>query len=72
MSAISSPCVKTCVIDPASKLCQGCGRTLQEIAQWSRFSEAERLAIMATLPGRRSAQDKARDPHFRMGSSAKR
>ena len=49
MSAISSPCIKICVIDPASKLCQGCGRTLQEIAQWSRLSEAERLAIMARL-----------------------
>ncbi|RXT52530.1 hypothetical protein B6S44_17315 [Bosea sp. Tri-44] len=52
MSAISSPCIKVCVIDPASRLCQGCGRTLQEIAQWSRFSEAERLAIMATLDER--------------------
>ena len=52
MSTISSPCIKICVIDPVSKLCQGCGRTLQEIAQWSRLSEAERLAIMATLEGR--------------------
>ncbi|CAN7500044.1 DUF1289 domain-containing protein [Bosea sp. LjRoot237] len=52
MSAISSPCIKICVIDPVSKLCQGCGRTLQEIAQWSRLSEAERLTIMATLEGR--------------------
>ncbi len=38
MSAISSPCIKVCVIDPVCKLCQGCGRTLQEIAQWSRLS----------------------------------
>lgn len=55
MSAISSPCIKVCVIDPASKLCQGCGRTLQEIAQWSRLPEAERLAIMATLAERLSS-----------------
>jgi predicted Fe-S protein YdhL (DUF1289 family) len=54
MSAISSPCIKICVIDPVNKLCQGCGRTLQEIAQWSRLSEAERLAIMATLAERLS------------------
>ncbi|WP_091830885.1 DUF1289 domain-containing protein [Bosea lupini] len=54
MSAISSPCIKICVMDPASKLCQGCGRTLQEIAQWSRLSEAERLAIMAMLETRLS------------------
>lgn len=54
MSAISSPCIRVCVIDPVSKLCQGCGRTLQEIAQWPRLSEAERLAIMATLAERLS------------------
>lgn len=49
MSGISSPCVKICVIDPARRLCEGCGRTLAEIAGWSRMSEAERLAIMAKL-----------------------
>lgn len=52
MSAPSSPCVKICVIDPVSKLCEGCGRTLQEIAQWSSMSEAQRLAVMALLQRR--------------------
>lgn len=52
MSVASSPCIRVCVIDPASQLCAGCGRTLAEIAQWSGLSEAERLAIMAKLPKR--------------------
>ncbi len=52
MSAVSTPCIKVCVIDPRSLLCEGCGRTLSEIAQWGRLSEAERLAIMAVLPER--------------------
>jgi predicted Fe-S protein YdhL (DUF1289 family) len=52
MSGASTPCIKICVIDPVSKLCEGCGRTLQEIAQWGRISEAERLAIMARLADR--------------------
>lgn len=52
MNGASTPCIKVCVIDPASKLCEGCGRTLAEIAQWGRLSEAERLAIMAVLPER--------------------
>lgn len=56
MKAPSSPCIKVCVIDPASGLCEGCGRTLQEIAQWPRLGEAERLAIMATLAARLSAR----------------
>lgn len=52
MSAASTPCIKVCVIDPQTRLCEGCGRTLAEIAQWSQLSEAERLAIMAKLPER--------------------
>ncbi|MGH6780750.1 MAG: DUF1289 domain-containing protein [Sphingomonadaceae bacterium] len=57
MSRASSPCVQICVIDPASGLCEGCLRTLQEIADWSRLSETERLAIMAELPRRRISPD---------------
>jgi predicted Fe-S protein YdhL (DUF1289 family) len=49
---IQSPCVKVCVIDPASRLCSGCGRTLDEIARWGSMSEAERTRIMATLAAR--------------------
>ncbi|PTM38668.1 DUF1289 domain-containing protein [Bosea sp. 124] len=52
MSAISSPCIKACLLDPASKLCEGCGRSLAEIARWGSMSEAERLAIMAGLAER--------------------
>lgn len=52
MSAASSPCVKICVIDPVGKLCEGCGRTLAEIARWATMSEHERLAVMALLQAR--------------------
>lgn len=52
MSAVSTPCIEICVIDPASRLCEGCGRTLSEIAQWGQLTEAERQAIMAELPER--------------------
>ena len=52
MSPISSPCTKICTIDPRSKLCLGCGRTLTEIAQWASLGEPERQRIMAELPAR--------------------
>ena len=48
----SSPCVKICVMDGGSGLCEGCGRTLVEIGQWSRMTETERQAVMQDLPGR--------------------
>jgi len=40
------------MMDPKTKLCFGCGRTLPEIAQWHRMSSAERLAVMDGLPAR--------------------
>jgi hypothetical protein len=55
MSAISTPCVKVCVVDPRSGLCIGCGRTTGEIAAWGAKDEEERLAIMAELDGRMRA-----------------
>jgi len=47
-----SPCVKLCAIDPGSGLCIGCGRTLAEIGNWTRYSDGERHAIMDTLGAR--------------------
>jgi predicted Fe-S protein YdhL (DUF1289 family) len=47
-----TPCIAVCMIDPKTKLCLGCGRTLPEIAQWGRMSSEERRAVMATLPER--------------------
>jgi predicted Fe-S protein YdhL (DUF1289 family) len=48
----SSPCTKVCTIHPEARLCVGCLRTIDEITAWSRMTEADRQAIMATLPTR--------------------
>ena len=42
-------------MDAATGLCTGCGRTLAEIAAWGSLGEAQRIAVMAELPLRRSA-----------------
>lgn len=49
---LASPCIKVCTLDPALKLCIGCGRTLDEIASWTAMSEAERSRVMTLLPER--------------------
>lgn len=49
---MDSPCINICVIDPASRLCKGCLRTIDEITAWSRLSDAQRRSLMAELPGR--------------------
>jgi predicted Fe-S protein YdhL (DUF1289 family) len=40
------------MLDPETGLCEGCGRTREEIGRWFRMSEDERLRIMAELPER--------------------
>ncbi|MBY0297788.1 MAG: DUF1289 domain-containing protein [Methylobacterium sp.] len=51
----SSPCTRICVLDPVTGLCEGCGRTRDEIAAWGSLSEPERKRIMALLPDRLAA-----------------
>ena len=52
MARISTPCLRVCLLDPQSGLCEGCGRTRDEIARWGSMSEDERLTIMAGLEER--------------------
>jgi uncharacterized protein len=51
---MESPCVKVCIINPESGFCEGCARTLKEIAQWTRFSPADRSRIMMELERRKA------------------
>lgn len=48
-----SPCTQVCEIDPDSRLCRGCGRTLAEIAAWPAAGEAERRRIVAAAHNRK-------------------
>jgi predicted Fe-S protein YdhL (DUF1289 family) len=48
---VASPCVDVCRLD-AQGLCVGCRRTLEEIAEWSRASEARRREILRNLAAR--------------------
>ncbi len=41
---IESPCVKICTLDARSRMCLGCGRSIDEIARWTAMSAAERAA----------------------------
>lgn len=54
---IESPCIKVCRILEATRLCTGCLRTLEEIANWARYSAAERTRIMRELPRRQRPRE---------------
>lgn len=51
---IASPCVNICRIGRATRRCEGCARTIDEIAHWTALSDADRDRIIAELPGRKA------------------
>jgi uncharacterized protein len=55
MANVESPCTKICTVDPVSRLCMGCGRSLLEIERWLFLTGVERAKIMAELPERLAA-----------------
>ena len=53
---VPSPCINICRMEAEGGLCEGCLRTLDEIAAWSQLPNAARRRIWAALEGRRAAR----------------
>lgn len=49
-----SPCVGICLMDPATRLCRGCLRQVEEIAAWYEATAAEKHEILARIAARRA------------------
>jgi predicted Fe-S protein YdhL (DUF1289 family) len=52
---VPSPCISVCRMDRATGLCEGCFRTLDEIAEWGLASDQEKRAIWQRLAERAGA-----------------
>lgn len=53
---VPSPCISVCRMDAASGRCEGCLRTLAEIAGWSALTEDDKRALWRQL-ARRAGED---------------
>ena len=53
MTGVVSPCVSICTMDEATGWCQGCLRTLDEIALWSVLDDDDKRAVWVELGQRR-------------------
>ena len=51
---VPSPCQSVCIMHPGTGWCEGCLRTLTEIADWSRMDTATKRAVWSQLPPRLS------------------
>ena len=57
---IPSPCVNVCRLDAATGWCEGCLRTIDELAAWSTLDDADKRRVWKLLPARREALQRAR------------
>ncbi len=56
---VRSPCVSICRMDVATGLCEGCFRTIDEIADWGAMSDSRRRAVWHDLRARAEAAAQA-------------
>ncbi|CAD6513599.1 hypothetical protein LMG27952_00746 [Paraburkholderia hiiakae] len=47
-----SPCINLCRMDERSGLCEGCLRTIDEIAGWSTLDDAQKRAVWDSIETR--------------------
>jgi len=55
LSRPASPCISICVMNPSSGWCEGCYRTLDEIAGWSSYTAARQWQVIEHTRRRRDA-----------------
>ena len=58
---VPSPCISVCRMNETSGLCEGCLRTLDEIARWSTLREAGKRGVWALI-GQRVASHQDAQP----------
>ena len=53
---VASPCVSVCTVDPVTKTCIGCLRTLKEIGAWRTMTIDEKRAVVEACEERARTQ----------------
>jgi predicted Fe-S protein YdhL (DUF1289 family) len=53
--SVKSPCIDVCRMDANSGLCEGCLRTLDEIAGWAAATDDAKRLVLAAIVQRRAS-----------------
>jgi len=53
---VASPCINVCKLNATTGLCDGCRRSIDEIASWSSYSPAQKRAVLKQLPARKNSK----------------
>jgi len=52
-NGVPSPCINVCRMDAATGWCEGCLRTIDEIAAWGGMADDDKRAVWRQLAERR-------------------
>ncbi len=61
-SPVPSPCISICRMSAATGLCEGCQRTIDEIAAWSRMEDHEKRSVWLLIDERRAQARATTEP----------
>jgi predicted Fe-S protein YdhL (DUF1289 family) len=53
MNGVASPCIDVCRMNAESGFCDGCFRTIDEIASWSAYDDDAKRAVLMRVESRR-------------------
>ena len=53
MAEVPSPCTNVCRMNAGTGWCEGCLRTIDEIAAWAQFDDQAKRGILGELDRRR-------------------
>ncbi|MFH1000608.1 MAG: DUF1289 domain-containing protein [Bacteroidota bacterium] len=53
MSEVKNPCINVCRTDK-NGICLGCKRSLEEIGDWSKYSNEQKISVLENISQRRS------------------
>lgn len=55
-TSVPSPCISVCRMDADTDLCEGCFRTIEEIAGWATFPDERKLDVLTAIRARRAGK----------------
>jgi predicted Fe-S protein YdhL (DUF1289 family) len=58
-AGVASPCINVCRMDAATGWCEGCLRTIDEIAAWGSMHDDDKRAVWQRLEQRRASWPQA-------------
>jgi len=58
LADVPSPCISICRMDMNTGYCEGCRRTLDEIAAWGRMGDADKRAVWIEIAERIDEESK--------------